>query len=221
MYIPAIYKHEDWSQISDFIAAHSFATLVSQTNGTAAHQLWATHLPLLLRKNERGEDVLLGHISRANPQWHNFKTGEELLAIFTGAQHYISSSWYDHQNVPTWNYLAVHAYATVRLIDNAELLESLKDLVNTYEATSATPVRIEEMPAEMVAREMRGIVGFELRITDVSCAYKLSQNRDEANHTAIIKELEQLETPDATGIAFAMHTERYEKDRKAPEKGTF
>src|SRR6187402_3094913 len=106
MYIPREYKNEDLASVKEFIQSNGFAILVSEAEGKP----WATHLPLVLDTNSEGKDILFGHISKANKQWKDFDPDKEVLAIFSGPHAYISSSWYDHVNVPTWNYLAVHIY---------------------------------------------------------------------------------------------------------------
>ena len=100
MYIPELYKNENQEEIQNFLHQNGFAILVNQTDG----KLWATHIPLVLETNEKGKQILVGHISKLNPQGESFKTNDDVLAIFSGAHTYISSSWYDHENVPTWNY---------------------------------------------------------------------------------------------------------------------
>ena len=132
MYIPDLYKNEDQEAIRTFLKANAFGILINQTNG----RLWATHIPLELEINKEGEDVLMGHISKENPQWTAFESNDEVLAVFTGPHSYISSSWYDHENVPTWNYMAVHVYGTIKIMEGEELLASLKELTNKYEMHS-------------------------------------------------------------------------------------
>ena len=110
MYIPNLYKNENQAEIEQFLHENGFAILVNQTNG----KLWATHIPLILGTNSNGKQILIGHISKLNPQAESFNQNDEVLAIFSGSHSYISSSWYDHENVPTWNYLAVHVYGKVR-----------------------------------------------------------------------------------------------------------
>ena len=100
MHIPDLYKNEDKEAIRTFLKANAFGILINQTNG----KLWATHIPLELEINKEGEEVLMGHISKENPQWTAFESNDQVLAVFTGPHAYISSSWYDHENVPTWNY---------------------------------------------------------------------------------------------------------------------
>lgn len=200
MYIPNFYKNENTNEIRHFIAANSFGILVSQTDT----KLWATHIPLMLDKNQAGKDVLHGHISKGNPQWKNFAHNTQVLAIFSGAHSYISSSWYNHENVPTWNYIAVHIYGTIKIIEGEYLLQTLKKLVDKYEAASEHPVSVDTMSPKFLNKELRGIVGFEIEIDHIEAAYKLSQNRDELNHAHIIAQLQQKGDIQSLNIAHEM-----------------
>lgn len=134
MYIPDIYKNENQEEIIDFLQKNSFGILVNQTNG----RLWATHIPLELDTDKNGKQILHGHISKENPQWESFANNDTVLAIFSGANSYISSSWYDYENVPTWNYIAVHVYGTIKIIEGEAVIESLKKLVDKYEKAQKT-----------------------------------------------------------------------------------
>lgn len=183
MYIPNEYKHENNEEIFRFITANGFATLVS----TVDDKPWATHIPLVLKDDK----TLEGHISKANAQWKVFENEPIVLAIFQGAHTYVSSSWYDHENAPTWNYVAVHVYGKIRLVSEVDLRKSLSRLVNKYEEKSENPVAVERMSSEFLNKEIKGIVGFEIDIIDIQAKAKLSQNRDEKNHAAIIRELEK------------------------------
>lgn len=203
MYIPNLYKNENQAEIEQFLHENGFAILVNQTNG----KLWATHIPLILGTNSNGKQILIGHISKLNPQAESFKQNDEVLAIFSGSHSYISSSWYDHENVPTWNYLAVHVYGKVQLHSNEESIEGLKKLVNKYEAKSEKPIRIEDL-SEKTMREARGIVSFEIEITSIEAQKKLSQNRDDKNYQNIISELEKTNENQAIEIAKAMKKNR-------------
>ncbi len=187
----------DSNEIFDFIQANGFATIVSVVEG----KLWASHIPLVL-SNDRTE--LLGHLSRGNKAWKNLTDQEEVLCIFHGAHAYISSSWYNHENVSTWNYQIAHVYATATLIEDEELLQSLKDLTNKYEQHSEKPVTVEGMNPAYVAREMKGIVGIKLRITRVEASFKLSQNRDDTNHQHIVEALSKRGDSPSAEIAKAM-----------------
>ena len=206
MYIPNLYKNENQTEIEQFISENGFAILVNQTNG----KLWATHIPLILGTNSNPEtsgQILIGHISKLNPQAESFKQNDEVLAIFNGSHSYISSSWYDHENVPTWNYLAVHVYGKIRLHSFEESIEGLKKLVNKYEAKSEKPIRIEDL-SEKTMREARGIVSFEIEITNIEAQKKLSQNRDDKNYKNIISELEKTNDSQAIAIANEMKKNR-------------
>ena len=203
MYIPELYKNENREEIESFIHQNGFAILVNQTQG----KLWATHTPLLLETREDGKLILTGHISKANPQALSFNDNDEVLAIFSGAHAYISSSWYDHENVPTWNYLAVHVYGKVRVYNHEEALDFLKKLVDKYEAKSKNPVRVENL-SEKTMREARGIVAFEIEITNLEAQKKLSQNRDDKNYRNIITELEKTKENQALAVAEAMKKNR-------------
>lgn len=196
MYKPKFAENEDQASIMEFIKHNGFGTIVSQAGG----RLLASHIPLELQF----ESKLTGHLSRANPQWKSFQTGSEVLTIFNGPHAYISSSWYDHENVPTWNYIAVHVYGTIRIIEGEELMHSLKYLVDKYEAKSANPVSIERMSPDYVRKSLKGIVGFEIAITSLEASYKLSQNRDRNNQVAIITELEKRRDPLSGSIATEM-----------------
>ncbi len=200
MYLPKINRLNDLPAIEDFIRKNSFAILINQVE----EKPWATHLPLELEVNETGEKVLWGHLSKANPQWKSFNDEEQVLAIFQGPHSYISSSWYNHVNVPTWNYIAVHVYGKIKLMNDELVYEHLKRLVNKYEVVSENPVRIETMPPEYVKKEMKGIVGFEIYIEKLEGKWKLSQNRDNENYRNIILELEKLNDVNAALIAEEM-----------------
>lgn len=204
MYIPRDYKNDNIDEIKNFIQQNSFGVLVVEAEG----KMTATHIPLELYKNEAGEDVLCGHISKANPQWKNFETTKEVLAIFSGPHTYISSSWYDHENVPTWNYIAAHVYGSIHIMSDEEVLKALKRLVNKYEKASEKPVDLDKMTPGYVEKEMRGVIGFEIKITKIEAAYKLSQNRDQKNHDVIVKELEKKGDPNSIAIANEMKAKK-------------
>jgi len=201
MYIPKYFRQEDPEVIRQFIIANGFATLVSHL---PEGQLWASHIPLVLGQNAQGEDVLWGHIARANPQWRGFEQFPEVMAIFNGPHAYVSSGWYDHENVPTWNYIAVHVYGRVAILTGEALYATLSKMMHKYEAHRPHPVVLEKMNPQFVANQIRGIVGFEIAITDIQAKAKLSHNRDEPNQERIIQALEAEGDPLAAAIAQAM-----------------
>lgn len=191
MYIHPLNKWEDEPEIVDFIRKNAFATLISQVDG----KHWATHLPFVLGKNKSGEPVLSGHLAKANQQWKSISENEDVLVIFQGPHAYISSSWYNHENVPTWNYLAVHVSGKIRLIEGEELMDHLKSLTDNYEEGRPNRVRVETMDETYVARQLRALVGFEIKIEEVKASAKLSQNRDDVNYHHIVEKLEESQFP--------------------------
>ena len=132
MYTPLHYKNENIDEVREFLKANSFGILINQTNG----KLWGTHIPMELDTDENGRAILYSHISKANPQWESFNPEQEVLAIFQGPHSYVSSSWYEKEEVPTWNYIAVHVYGKVEIVEGEELMASLKKLVDKYERSS-------------------------------------------------------------------------------------
>ncbi len=199
MYTPPKYKNEDWNEISSFIQANSFGILCT----TDGKRPIATHIPLELMQ-QNGKDVLIGHISKANAQWKSFNNHSEVLAIFPGPHSYVSASWYNVETVSTWNYIAVHVYGRLKIIEEDALYRSLNHLMNKYEQHSKQPLALDDVNPEMVQRLMKGIVGFEIEITDFEANYKLSQNRNETDYHNIINELEQIDDAGSKSIAHEM-----------------
>ncbi len=199
MYIPDIYKNEDPESIREFIRKNSFGILVNRNYG----KLWATHTPMELEQNAHGKDVLYGHISRENPQWQSFASGEQVLAIFNGPHSYISPSWYDHENVPTWNYSAVHVYGNIKIVEGDVVMNFLEKLIDRYESVSDKPVRMKNLSPEMLL-QARGIVCYEIEIEEIHAVNKMSQNRDDKNFKNIISKLEKTGDPNAIAVAEEM-----------------
>lgn len=185
MYIPNHFKNENIDEVKEFLKQNSFGILISSVGG----KHWGTHIPLQLEKDGSSGDALYGHISKSNPQSEYFKENEEVLAIFNGPHAYVSSSWYQHENVPTWNYIAVHVYGKLSILNEQELMSSLKRLVDKYESSSENPVKVEKL-SKNTLRSIKGIVGFKIGIEIIHPAYKLSQNRNDEDHENIVKELQ-------------------------------
>ena len=121
MYIPAANRETDPSELQRFMRENPLCALVTMST----HGLVASHIPVVLHKSESGVGILRGHVARGNSQWHDFDAAVEALAIFTGPHHFISASWYPGKKthgreVPTWNYVAVHAYGQLRAIEDPE-----------------------------------------------------------------------------------------------------
>jgi transcriptional regulator len=204
MYIHPLNHWENNPEITAFIQKNAFASLVSQSNGKP----WATHLPLVLDRNVSDEAVLHGHLAKANQQWKIFENQQDVLVIFQGPHAYISSSWYNHENVPTWNYLAVHVYGKVRILEGEELMHHLKSIVDTYESGRPNRVHLETMTDSYVQSQVRALVGIEVKIEEVQASAKLSQNRDDVNYKNIISKLEESEFPLDRDIAEEMKKRR-------------
>lgn len=205
MYTPKYARNDNVDELKEFIRAHGFGILFTGSGGKP----WATHIPMVL---SRDGSRLTGHVSRANLQWKVFQTGEVVLAVFAGPHTYISSSWYDHENVPTWNYIAVHVSGTIRVIEGEAIITHLKELTRQYEVHSANPVSVEKMTPKFLETEMRGLVAFEIEISEIEGARKLSQNRDDKNHDIIIENLENRADEDSHMIAQEMKKNRPQKD---------
>jgi transcriptional regulator len=174
MYLPPHFNETDEAKLHAVIRAHSFATLVTMDGATP----FASHVPLAFLPERGPHGTLIGHVARANPQWRHFASGVEALAIFQGPHAYISPSWYRTPNmVPTWNYVAVHAYGRPRLVeDTAAFGEILRLTIAEYESGRPTSWS-EQLPAETKAALMKAIVGFEIELTRLEGKFKLSQNR--------------------------------------------
>jgi transcriptional regulator len=207
MYIPKLYREEDKEKILEFLRANNFPALITYDGEKPI----ATHLPVEVVEGEEGALTILGHMSRANPQWKSFGE-QEVLLIFQGAHTYISPRWYDHVNVPTWNYMMVHVYGKVRLVEGGELYSLLSKLVKKHEAE--TSYRLEGLPQDFVQKEMNGVVGFAVDVTRIDAGYKLSQNRNDADHENIIRELEGRGDEQSAGVAKAMREKREVKSEK-------
>ena len=184
MYIPEHYRNTDTKEIHAFLKQYSFGILINTVKGKP----WGTHIPLEFGLNATNEEVLVGHLAKANPQSKNIMDGEEVLCIFNGPHSYVSSSWYQDEEVPTWNYIAVHVYGTLKIQNANQLLESLHALVDKYEQTSEHPISLNDMSTQTM-RQIRGIVGFEIIIKDIQAVKKLSQGRPH-DHEKIIDALE-------------------------------
>ena len=197
MYVPKMFKVTNQEDIYAFIEANSFATLVTMEKGKPI----ATHLPMELKK--QGEDYYLtGHLAYGNRQWKTFDG--EVLAIFQGPDAYISSSWYEHEEVPTWNYQAVHVYGQAVILEREELIEELSRMLKKYEGNRENPVLWETLSPELLEQELKGTVGFKIKISDIQAAYKLSQNRKERDYRTIMERLRQEGNPKSAEIAQEM-----------------
>ncbi|UKB80208.1 FMN-binding negative transcriptional regulator [Chryseobacterium sp. MEBOG07] len=186
MFIPKLYRSEDFDVMRNIIKENSFALLIS-----SADKIRATHSMMMLNEDDPENAYIETHISRANPQTKILKDGDEVLCDFLGAHTYISSSWYDHINVSTWNYEAVQIYGKVELMNHDELYAHLDKLTSKYENFQQCPMMVKDMGKEFVEKEMKGAFGMKIIPTEIFIKQKLSQNRKEADFKNIITQLEQ------------------------------
>jgi transcriptional regulator len=201
MYTPRYFREPDQQNLLRFIRENSFATLVSSSDGA----LLASHIPLDLKMQEDGSPLLIGHLARANDQWSTLSPDHAVLAIFVSPSAYISPRWYDHVNVPTWNYMAVHVYGRPRIIEDSSALFALvKEQVEKYETGSDHPYRAEDLPEDFLRRELRGIVGVAIPVERIEASVKLSQNRNPRDYQNIITELRNRQDPGSLSIADLM-----------------
>jgi transcriptional regulator len=193
MYIPKSFAEHDLPTLFAFLDAHPLATLVTNT---AEDGLFATHLPLVLDRADGPAGKLLGHVARANPHSRFLAGGPiDALAIFTGPDAYITPEWYATKQetsrvVPTWNYIAVHAYGSLRLRDDADSLRAhLEALTRRHEGGRPNPWHVSDAPDEFVAQQMKAIVGIEFGITRLEGKWKMSQNRSDADIDGVVQGL--------------------------------
>lgn len=177
----------------------SFGTIVTTKNGKPI----ATHLPLGLSK--KGDDYYItGHMTYGNPQWRTFATCEDVLVMFQEPHAYISSSWYEEENVPTWNYQAVHIYGKASILEKDELIKDLTIMLKKYEEHRENPVLWNKLSPHLLDRGLKGIVGFKIKVGKIQAANKLSQNRNEKDYINIINKLQNEENPNSKQTAEQM-----------------
>jgi len=198
MYIPRANKEDRLPVLHKFMEEQPFASLI--TMGPSG--LFASHIPMVLEQNG-ANGRLKCHISRANPQLRDYTPSVEALAIFSGPHHYITPSWYPEKEetgkvVPTWNYVVVHAYGHLKVMEDGEwLMAHLAKLTNFQEAGFPVPWKVGDAPADYIASIAKGIVGLEMDIERIEGKWKLSQNRSERDRSGVAKGLAELNTTES------------------------
>src|SRR5215467_12320027 len=196
MHIPRAFKDDDIESIRVTIRGARLANLVTAT----AEGPVATPLPLFLDESEGERGVLYGHLAKANPQWRAAPIGEA-LAIFMGPEAYVTPSWYSTKQetgkvVPTWNYIAVHAYGPIEFFEDTDrLLDVVTRLTDLHERARAEPWLVTDAPADFVKAQLRGIVGLRIPIARLDAKRKMSQNRNAADRAGVIKGLAESDRP--------------------------
>jgi transcriptional regulator len=202
MYIPRHNEEKRVSVMHELIVSQPLGTLV--TLGSSG--LFASHFPMILETDGSEFGVLKGHISRANTQWRDFVPTVDALAIFSGHQHYITPNWYpgtkEHgKEVPTWNYVVVHAYGPLKVNEDKDwLLANVETLTNIHEASSPVPWKVSDAPPDYIKVLLNGIIGIELPIRRLEGKWKVSQNRTESDRKGVVEGLAKLNTPESQAM---------------------
>lgn len=197
MYIPTLFRESDIPTVHAAIQAAGLATLVT----TGPDGLIATPLPLLLDPEPAPYGTLLGHVARANPQWQKSAPDADALAMFQGPDAYVTPSWYATKRatgkvVPTWDYVAVHAYGRVEFIEDAEwLLGLVTRLTRRHEGERAAPWAVSDAPPDFIRSQLKGIVGVRLPIARLEGKWKMSQNRTPEDRAGVVEGLRQEGKP--------------------------
>jgi transcriptional regulator len=200
MYVPKAFAVEDLGRLQDFMDEFNFATIVTQRDG----ELTASHIPFVLDRSVQPNGVLRAHVAIRNPQLKDFQTGSQALVIFQGPHTYISPSWYvQPENVPTWNYTAVHAYGVPKIGNKAAMIELLKDLVHQHERSLEPPWDFDPAAA-WVQKLLSEIVAFEIPIEKLQGKFKLNQNRTPADREGVIQKLSSSEDAAQRAVASLM-----------------
>ena len=198
MYIPSYYNQPDKNTLIKYMREFPFGILVTAENNVP----WATHIPFVVEE-ENNSIVLYTHISAANPQGKQLSNAK-VLAIFREPHAYISPSLYNHaKNVPTWNYIAVHAYGKVELIEEkSELIALLEKMINQQDP--AYMEQFKKLPEEYLDDMLKGIIGFKIVIEDLYGKEKLNQNKTEEAIERIGKHLSKSQSTTESEIGKRM-----------------
>jgi transcriptional regulator len=186
MYLPPHFEQHDPAALHALMREHPLATLVSRSEDG----LTADHVPLEFDATAGACGTLFGHVARANPLWR-VSAGAPVLAVFSGAQAYVSPSWYaskaaTHKVVPTWNYTVVHAHGVLDIVEDAPWLRALVGrLSDHFEAPRPAPWSVNDAPVDYVQQMLRAIVGIRIPLTRLVGKWKVSQNRSEADRQGV------------------------------------
>jgi len=180
MYVPAHFEESRPQALHALMTAHPFGTLVTHgRNG-----LDANHIPFDFDPAQGTMGILKGHVARANPVWQDVANGDEVLVIFRAGDAYISPNWYPskheaHRQVPTWNYMVVHAHGRITIRDDERFVRGVvARLTRTHEAVQPDPWKMSDAPAEYLDTMLKAIVGLEIEITRLEGKSKLGQNKE-------------------------------------------
>jgi len=202
VYIPPLFKEDRVDVLHAAIRRSGLATLVTLTGDG----LIASHVPMLLDPEPAPYGTLLGHLARPNPQARGAVPGVQALAIFQGPDAYITPSWYATKRdnakvVPTWNYVAIHAYGPVEFFDDADRLRAIVTrLSERQETPRAEPWAVSDAPADYIEGMLKGIVGFALPIARLDGKWKMSQNRPAVDRASVVSGLQAEARDDVAAL---------------------
>lgn len=200
MYAPPHYSVKDLDKLIAFIKEFPFATFVMKEEEFPL----ATHIPMEVVM-EGDKMFLYGHISSVNPQALFIgKGGLKVLVVFSAGHTYVSSSWYSHPNVSTWNYRAVHVSGNLSVLTSEEFKAHLYRIQSSFEQDQAQPSLAENLPDGLFEKYIKAIRGFKIEVVKMEGAWKLSQNRNEKDYQNVIAELEKSSDPGAQEVAREM-----------------
>lgn len=204
MYTPNEFqvKNEKW--IFDFLSQQEMGILVSQSS----LEPLATHLPFTWKKTDQSDLIIEVHLAKANSHLDFLKEGKNVLFILAGPFAYVSSSLYGHHNVPTMNYQAVHLYGTIEVLNEKDTEIHLKELVDRHEKKRENPLRYRDFSREMIHNYVQELQGLRLHIYRIEATNKLSQNRNDEDHQAIVADLSKSKHSNAQQIAHEMKSNR-------------
>lgn len=198
MYIPKYYEVTDLAEIESFVRNHPFGTIISNDNGRPM----ATHVPMEMSRSGNGY-VITGHLAKGNPQWKTINDNDDILLIFQGPHVYVSASWYEKEEVSTWNYQSVHIYGSGRLLSEAELENDLIHLLDRYEGHREAG-RTWENLSDKSKDQIKGIVGFKIEVNQVQAAYKMNQNKSSKDYDSVMDHLAEENDQNARQISKEM-----------------
>lgn len=213
MYTPKEFKNTNDRLTAELIERHEFATIISSSRG----EIFATHLPFLLEGQTEGKPRLIAHLARANPQSESFRSDPKVKVIFQGPNSYISPRWYgpvedESDDIPTWNYAAVHVTGQVHLLEDKHILfDFLQKLIKRHEDNWKL-----DLSTKTLNEMMNEIVAFEVRDLKFESKFKMSQNRNDFDQLSVIQHLSESPVPMEREVASLMHQIREAdgKDRK-------
>ncbi|MEW6344940.1 MAG: FMN-binding negative transcriptional regulator [Paraburkholderia sp.] len=180
MYVPAHFEENRPEVLHQLMADHPLGALVT----IGPNGLDANHVPFEFAPDEGTHGTLRAHVARANPVWQEVATQPDTLVIFQGPAAYISPTWYPskhetHRQVPTYNYMVVHAHGKITVRDDEAFVRGLvARLTRTMEANEPKPWKMGDAPADFISQMLGAIVGIEIEVTRLVGKWKLSQNKE-------------------------------------------